>query len=453
MQVTRKSRLLMRVQRVLFVLLVLGIAGLIAWLSTRYTLTADWTANGRHSLSAASIATLERMDGPLSITAYAREDPILRQHITNLVKRYQGHKDDLELRFVNPDAVPDQLRELGITIDGELIISYAGRSEHLVDRTEQGLTNALQRIARAGERWLVFLVGHGERSSEGMANHDLHEWVRQLESRGVRTRSINLAETGAIPDNASALVIADPQVDLLPGEVQIVLDYVESGGNLLWLLEPGSIRKLGPLAELTGIGQLPGTVIDPIAAQRLSIPDPSMVVITSFGRHATTIGLLNSVLLPRPRPLAVLHAEGWQTHILFETSAQAWSETGQLTGAVAYDEATDILGPLAIGAAITRVLENGGTEGSEQRIIVIGDADFLSNAYLGNIGNLDMGIRLINWLIKDDTFINIPVRTAPDQVLELSRNAILAIGLGFLFGLPLTLLITGFVIWWQRRRA
>ncbi len=81
----------------------------------------------------------------------------------------------------------------------------------------------------------------------------------------------------------------------------------------------------------------------------------------------------------------------------------------------------------------------------------LGDSDFLSNAFLGNGGNVDLGLNLFNWLNHDDQFITITARTASDVNLELGRAAQAIIGFGFLFGLPLLLLATGAGIWWRRR--
>jgi ABC-type uncharacterized transport system involved in gliding motility auxiliary subunit len=83
---------------------------------------------------------------------------------------------------------------------------------------------------------------------------------------------------------------------------------------------------------------------------------------------------------------------------------------------------------------------------------VIGDGDFISNTYLGNGGNLDVSLALINWLTHDDQLIPIPVKTTIDSQLDLSRAQAAVIGLGFLFVLPILLLSIGAWIWWSRRR-
>ena len=88
----------------------------------------------------------------------------------------------------------------------------------------------------------------------------------------------------------------------------------------------------------------------------------------------------------------------------------------------------------------------------EQRVIVSGDGDFLSNTYLGNGANLDLGINMVHWLSNDDTFISIHPKSAPDQHLDLSPRAQAIIGFGFLLVLPLALLTTGIIIWIRRRK-
>ena len=83
---------------------------------------------------------------------------------------------------------------------------------------------------------------------------------------------------------------------------------------------------------------------------------------------------------------------------------------------------------------------------------IIGDGDFLSNTYLGNPGNLDLGLNVVRWLSHDDASIDIQVKSAPDTTLVLGNIARAVIAIGFLIGLPLLLLLTGIIIWLRRRR-
>ena len=83
---------------------------------------------------------------------------------------------------------------------------------------------------------------------------------------------------------------------------------------------------------------------------------------------------------------------------------------------------------------------------------IVGDADFLSNRYLGNGSNLEIGSNLVNWLSHDDRLISISPRPAPDTRLELSTPQQMAIAIFFLLALPLGLLVSGLRIWLKRRK-
>lgn len=84
--------------------------------------------------------------------------------------------------------------------------------------------------------------------------------------------------------------------------------------------------------------------------------------------------------------------------------------------------------------------------------MVIGDGDFLSNAYLGSGSNLKFALNVFNWLADDEVLIDIPARIAPDLDFELSPTTALFIRFGVMFALPALFLGTGFFVWRRRRR-
>lgn len=455
MQLTRSSRRQLQLQNLVFLAGLLLLVGLLAWLSNRYSYQADWTSSGRNTLSVDSRKLLDEMPGPVHITAFARESQVLRDHIKDLVARYRRHKRDVELSFVNPDADPDRARELGITLDGELLVAYQGRSETVQNLSEQNLSNTLLRIARQKQRRVAFLSGHGERNPAGQANHDLGQFGTLLEQKGIALETLNLAETARIPDDTSLLVIADPRTKLLTGEVQLVHRHLQNGGNLLWLVEPGNPAGLEPVAEALGIEFLPGVIVD-ATTQLFGIDNPAFALIPDYPMHAITREMNSLTLFPQATGLEVSAPEPWQAEALLTTLDRAWTEIGALSGTIRFDQDSDErMGPLDIGFAFVRprqVGELGSDEGgAQQRVVVIGDADFISNAFLGNGGNVDLGLNLFNWLNHDDTFITITARTTGDVNLELNKLAQILIGFGFLFGLPLLLLGSGLAIWWRRR--
>lgn len=100
-----------------------------------------------------------------------------------------------------------------------------------------------------------------------------------------------------------------------------------------------------------------------------------------------------------------------------------------------------------MGVALSRARSE-----AEQRLVVIGDGDFLSNTYLGNGANLELGLNILNWLTQDDALIAMPARAAPDPNLNLSDRTLALLAGLFLIGLPATFLISGWLIRFYRRR-
>jgi ABC-type uncharacterized transport system involved in gliding motility auxiliary subunit len=456
MKVSRRARILLRLQGLTFSLLFSASIGLLAWLSTQYVYTADWTAGARNTVSTDTRKLLAELEEPVRITAFVRDEPRLRRQISDLVGSYQRFKENISLEFINPDTAPEQVRELGISSGGELRVSYRGHSENIQTLSEQTLSNSLLRLSRQEARWIAFLTGHGEREPLGETNHGLGIFGAELERKGLNIQTINLTQTG-IPANTSLLVIAGPRVDLLPGEIDALRHYIEQGGNLLWLAEPGDLHGLEPLAELLGIDFLPGQVVD-AGSQMFGIDNPTFVVISGYPQHETTAEVAAVTVFPEAAALEVHDQGKWKPVPLLTTLPRSWTELGEIAGEISFDADTDErAGPLDIGMALTRAHPSGDTSEAvedlpEQRVIVIGDGDFLSNTYLGNAGNLGLGLNIVHWLSHDDAFIDIQVPGAPDTNLELGRTAQAVIGLGLLFGLPVLLLLCGLLVWLRRRR-
>jgi len=426
-----------------------GATLLFAPYAQQHPLSRDITQNGRHSLSQASREVLRQMPGPVKITAYASRQDIelgdIRKIIADVLEPYRNAKPDLILKFIDPAAQPQQARKAGILSNGEMVIEYRKRSEHLTTLNEQALTNVLLRLARNRQTRLGFLEGHGERKLNGGAPHDLGSFGKQLENRGIKSRALDLSAADEISRQADLLLITAPQNELLPGEAEKLKAYLALGGNLLWLIEPGPLNGLQPLAETLGLALTPGTVIDPQARGHYAAP--AVAQITAYGQHPTTANFDLATLFPEARQIGFNESSTWHITRLAETSEQSWVENDAPDNAAAFDPQRDIPGPLTLAAALERSVED-----KTQRIVVVGSAALLSNSYLGLGGNLDLGINLVNWLSGDDNLIAIQPKATVDARLDLSKLAATAIAVGFLIVLPLAFLVGGVMLWWRRRK-
>lgn len=436
-----------RMHNILFYLLLAAAVLMTGWLSQRHLLVWDWSDNASNSLSKTSKALLDRLDAPLKITCFAPDNSQLRLQISEFINRYQRYSSGIQFEFLDPARHPALIRELGIRVSGELRLEYAGRSENLSQIDEQSVSNAIQRLLLQSERWILAIEGHGERRFDRQANHDLELFGTELKKKGFRIQPVDLSTQQRIADNSDVLVLAGPQTGFLPGETSLIVEYVNRGGNLLWLLEPDDLSEtLQPLADLLRLKLLPGTIVDASGAG-LGLDDPALALVASYPDHPVTRQIESLTLYPHAAALEYLPADTWQVTPLLQTQALSWNESGPISGEIERNpDSGEKPGPLNIGLAFSRKLAD-----REQRIMVIGDGDFLSNTYLGNGGNLNLGLSLIRWLSRDDSLIDIPAHPAGDAQLNLSSSGGIMIALSFLVLLPLSLALAGLAIWWRRR--
>jgi hypothetical protein len=452
MKITSKVRWQLLAQGSAFVILLLAATGLLSWVAREYRVEWDVTASARNTLSQGTQDALRQLDGPVNVTAYAITQEgsggNLHKLIQEKIRPWQRVKPDIALTLVDPRDDPKRANAAGLRSPNELVIEYKKRTEHLPlgEFNEQNFVNALIRLSRTSSAVVYWLDGHGERKLDGVANHDLGEFGRQLQLKGYKLSGLNLSIAQDVPRNAAALIIASPQADLQEPEIAILRRYVEAGGNLLWLIDPEPLRGLDPIAEFLGLVLTPGTVVDPAIKPRSG--PPILAVGSNYARHPVTSAFRLNTLFPGSRQIGMAEREGWRMTPMIEVAQRGWVETGKLDEKPVFDKDRDLPGPVNIATAFERTAGD-----RQQRVIVVGNGNFLSNAFLGNGGNLQLGVAMVGWLSGDDKFIAIPPRPAADVQINIDQMTLYLIAFAFLLVLPLAFAITGIVVWWRRRKA
>jgi len=438
-------RLVLRAQSVALIIALLAVAALFAWASITWQTNADWTYAHRASLGTQSLRVLATLEKPATITAFARRDSHIGQVEARLLERYQRVSPDIRVRFVNPDTALAQVRKLGITTTGELYVSYGGHGMKLDDISESGVTNALLKLSRGTGKRIVFITGHGEANPQGKRNFDFGKFGGALERQGFKVSRLNLAERPL--DAAIALVvIAGPQLDFTATEAGKLTHWLDRGGNLLWLKNPGPVHGLEPLAHALGVKALNGTIAS-TASRGFGVDDPTALIISRYGKSPVTRGLNANTLFPGTTGFEIKKGTDWTSRVFIRSRKfpTSWLMHGGLqNGQILYRPAVDKPGPVPVAISLTR-------HGDEQRAAVIGNASFLSNSFLGNGGNLQLGVKLVNWLAGEDRFLDITPPHAPDQSLALSLPEQGGIAFGFLALLPGIFLLIALTLVWLRR--
>lgn len=446
-----RPRIERRIADGLFVMLAIAAFLLAGWLAARNDRYWDWTTSARNTLSGESLAVVSGLTAPVRIEAFIARAHPLAKRIEQLLGRYRDALPDLEVAYVDPQLYPERARAANVSRPGSVLVSYRDRSELVVDTSESALTAALARLSRDRIPWIAVLEGHGERRFDGGGALDFGRFGGLLANRGYRIQPVDLSIAPVVPANTALLVISSPAIAPFPGEIDAILRYVDAGGNLLWLFEPDAAGLLDPLTRHLGLQPLPGRVVD-AEVQALDIDDPTVALVAAASDQAPTRGLASAALLPGTIAFELVAAPGWDVSApLTTTSAYSWNETGPVRGQIARDEAAgERAGPLPVALALVR--PHPSDEEGVQRVLVVGDGDFLSNANLAQAGNRALGMALMQWLTLPEALGGIEAKQLGDRELHLTRPHKLVIGGGALIVMPVLLLLLGMAVRIQRMR-
>ena len=456
----RKLRLQILAQNWLFVVLFLVIIAMLAALTRQFSWSYDYTQSNRNTLTQGSINILKQMPSPVHIQVFASKDDVskndqFRKKYADFINRYKRSKSDITYEFIDPAEQPKITQDAGIKVDGEFVVEYNKRVEHITPPfVEQDFTNLLVRLSRTNQHPIMYMDGHGERNLIGIKNFDLGEFGKQLAKRGFTFANPDLTIAQEVPSNGSMLVIAAPQVEVTAIEVQKIIKYVENGGNVLWLLDDNKMHGLQPLADYLNLNISTGMVVDLSSAKYGG--DAKLALARTYGEHPITKNFMLLTAFPEAREVTAKDSfdKGWKVSNLIDVAPNGWLESGKVDDKMDFSEKSgDKRGPINIAVAMER---DYGKKG--QRVLVVGNGNFLSNTFIANGGNLDLGANMINWLANDDSLITIQPKPLKDMNMLIPATAsgqavAWIVFFGFKYIIPSIFLITGLLLWLKRRKA
>lgn len=463
------SHIALRLQNIIFTILLFAIVGLLAWLGKTYHTDFDFTQRQQNSLHSSTQLLLKKLDKPLQLIAYIPDDATVHGALKKRINKYKKYKKDTSLEIVNPDLNPERAKADGIQYSGQLLIKLGDKSEIVTSVDEQTIINVLQRLSRDKPRLAVFIEGHDERKPLQDNSNGMSKFVKVLEAQGFNIQPHNIIRTQSIPSDATFIVIAAPQKDYLEGEVKIISDYLKQGGNLLWMQEPNGLFGLDDIEQQLGIIINDGTMLDANQALQdmLGIKHPAAIAIIDYGSSVLIKDLTAHTIFPFTTAISRdeeadknegsldsldgSENEKWEYQSLLTTLPTSWLESGEIQGDVKFDDEADKPGPLDIALLLTRTNQSD-EKAPQQRVVVMGDSNFMLNNFIGQGSNLELSMNIFNWLGADDELISITPVTSPDTKLELAGWALYSIALFFLLLLPIGLLLIGTVRWMRRRK-
>lgn len=455
------------------VFIALGILGAVNYIGKQQNKRWDLTASKQFSLSDQSRNIITKLDAPLEVLVFTQETNF--QTFRDRLQQYEYASKQVKATYIDPDKRREQTIQNKVDQYGTIIFNYKGRSERTTSNTEQDLTNSIIKVVSGQAKKVYFTQGHGEKDTASQERDGYGSISQLLARENYAVEKIALAQTSAVPDDATAVVVAGPKNDFFPPEIDALKAYLAKNGKLLLLLDPPERLDAPPLTNLIALAREWGidvgndVVVDVSGMGRLFGASEAMPVAVTYPKHAITDRFNVMTVYPFSRSVNPVEGggSGRTAQKIVETSDRSWSESDIKTLLSAeptarLDPGRDKPGPITLGAAVSFAAaatppadkakpEDANAPKPEARVVVFGDSDFASNSMSGVGGNMDLLMNTVGWLSQQENLIAIRPKEADDRRLTLTATQQANLQWLSLLIIPGTIFGAGVYSWWRRR--
>lgn len=224
----------------------------------------DFTSEKLYTLSEESKEQVKDIEQNVTLYffGYDEEDtPIV------LAKQYSNINDKITVQIIDTSERPDLAAQYGVNTSSQLVAvqssqrykiidssemyTYDSTTYQTIDITEQKLTNAILDVTIAQKPQIYFLTGHGE---YGIDESDPMKQLKVYIENDINdVNSLDLL-TSDMPETCDVLIIANPTSDFTDLETEKIQNYINNGGNIMWLQDPYAFNS--NQTELTNVNKI-----------------------------------------------------------------------------------------------------------------------------------------------------------------------------------------------------
>jgi len=449
---------------VVYSLIFLAILAVVNYLAARHNHRFDLTKQNVFSLSTQSSGVLAKLDKPVEVYAFveAGTDPI----VDDLLDSYKNASNNFSYHIVDPVKDRDLAERFKVTELPFLHIQYGEASDEnkqtatvTRDISEETITNGLIKATAATKKMVCFLDGHGEADPDNREARGASGLQDALRNENYDTKKVLLASEASVPADCNIFIIAATERPLFDHEVAQISEYLKSGRSALFLVPPQRGQQLGAVLQPWGVKLTDTVVVDQVVRLFQGPALGLQILASTYGTHPVTKDFNERTVFPMARAVQADAAgkPGVSAVELVKSSPSSWAES-DVEGVFKRGEAAlseegggDIKGPVPLAVAVTgKHKEMGFDKEGETKLIVVGDADFASNQFFGQLFNRDLVMNMVAWLGGEEQQISIRPRAIQASRAQLGPEETRRIFYLSVLVLPELLLFLGLTVWWRR---
>jgi gliding-associated putative ABC transporter substrate-binding component GldG len=472
------------------IILVVVIVIIVNILSENYKFRIDLTEGREFTLSKATRDILEKLDKPVTITAYFSKD--LPPNIGNisgnlkdmLIEYSNRSKGMVVYKFVNPnenenaerEAVQNGIQPIMINVRDKdqikqqkaylgAMVSMGSARENIPflqpgSAMEYALSTAIKKLSVTNKPAIAIIQGHGE--------PEMNEIMQVYKELSILydIHPLKLADTTVLPEMYKTIAIVRPTDTIPPAQLAILDNYLARGGNIFLALNrvqgnfsnaTGSSLNLGidEWLKRKGVTVADNFIIDAtcgaVTLQQQQgnftvssqLQFPYLPVINKFADNPIVKGL-ESVTLQFASPISF----SGDSTVKFTPIAFTSEKSGSLKTPLYFDiqkqwQLTDF--PMS-GLVVAAIIEGKLSGGNRSKIVLISDGDFAVGSPQSGMqlpqDNVSLMVNSIDWLSDDTGLIELRTKgttSRPIREIEAGTKSLIK-WLNFL--LPIILIIS-----------
>ncbi len=443
----------------------------------------DFTQEQLYTLTDESKERVKDIDKDVNIyfIGYSDEDSTV-----DLAKQYGKANEKINVEAIEDVSTrPDLSQKYGIESGTEGIIVECGeRSKVLtssdlvtydtstyetISIAEEKLTSSILSVTADEVPKVYFLEGYSDFS----LNQNMYMLSVYLGNEVNETETLDILSVGKVPDDCDTLVITSPSKDFDDVATNSILDYINRGGNILWLnaaiATEQDFPNVNKILETYGIKPFEVGIIRETDTSKMVSEQPDLIIpeiqysdITKDIYNTTGVIFVNATKINVDTDnLDELNVEENDLLLASEGSyfRTNFSQEYQVDGPRDGEET----GTFVVGAEMVKTIqeadEETGTEEIKSKLVIYGENYFISdyqlsqNSQYGAIQlayNRDLVLNSIAYLTdrEEDITARKDTGTVTYTATEQQDTIIRVI----IFAVPALIIVVGIIVWQVRRR-
>ena len=391
-----------------------------------------------------------------------------------LAKQYHDANEKISAEAIDINKRPDLAQKYGIdsntsvgiivesperykVLTSEDFVTYDTTTFETIDITEQKLTNSIIDTTIAKKPHIYFLTSHGEAE----ITKDLITINAFIQNEINEVSSLDLLQSD-VPEDCDVLVIASPKKDFEEIETNKILDFINKGGNILWLNDPYIIDvelpNVNKILEKFGFDFSKGMIAEQDSS-KIILQNP-FLIIPNISYHEVTKDLYTNtgVIFAGAGRINFkddekLNELGLEVNTLVTSSEQAVYIEDY--SAESISKSNGEIGQFTLGAEIIKKIDDS----TNSKMIVYSNCNFITDTTASETTNM----KLVNLYNNKDLILNslayltdrgdaIRIRKDSGMVAYTATQKQDNIVKIIIFVVPIIIIIIGIIIWQVRRR-